>query len=116
MLWMRDLAIPVLGRAMSEEHGFALVDPAEVVVGIDCSSFQPCIEIGKMKMAESSDGLKHVLEIADERGRASYSGPLPYMAQINAIGFLRREYALLDAKRTGYKWQRDAGAKQGSSS
>ena len=84
-----------------EERGFALVDPADVVVGIDCSSFWPVREIEKLKMAESRDGLKHVLEFHDEHGRASYVGPLPYMVQVNIIGFLQRENGLLNAKRKG---------------
>ncbi len=92
---------------MSAETGFALVDPDDVVVGtLDCSSFRPMARIEEMKMAESVDGLRHVLELHDKHGSAAYVGPLPYMAQVNAIGFLRREYSLLDAKRTGYRCAR----------
>ncbi len=89
--------------------GFALVDPADVVVGIDCSGFRPVREIEKLKMAGSSDGLKHILEFHDEHGRAFYLGPLPYMAQVNALGFLQREHGLLTARRTGYRWTRRRG-------
>ena len=86
---------------MSKEGRFALVDPADVVVGIDCSTFRPLTPIAEMKMAESCDGLRHVLELHDKRG-ASYLGALPYMAQVNPIGFLQREHAMLEARRTGY--------------
>jgi hypothetical protein len=86
---------------MSEETGFAIVGETP---RIDCSSFAPTIEIEKMKPAEVKDGLRHILEYYDEKGRARYAGHIPYMASANPIGFLNREHGLLGAKRTGYRF------------
>ena len=85
---------------MSEETGFELVGETP---RIDCSSFNPTVEIEEMKLAEVKDGLKHILEYYDEKGRARYTGHIPFMASANPIGFLSRKHGMLGAKRAGYR-------------
>jgi len=69
---------------------------------IDCSSFTPVYDIGKMKKAVTDDGLEHVLEFRGLDG-TSYHGPSPLMIQRNAIGFLQRENGIAQARRRGYR-------------
>lgn len=69
---------------------------------IDCSAFVPVYEIGGMKMAETDDGLKHVLHFRGGDGTA-YEGPSPFMIQRNALGFLQRENGIAQARKRGYR-------------
>ena len=72
---------------------------------IDCSLFTPVRGIGELKVVESGDGLRHILEFHGRDGTA-YQGPTPYMVERNICGFLQRENGIADAKRSGYRWKR----------
>jgi hypothetical protein len=72
---------------------------------IDCSSFVQPRQVEGLLTTAPQDGLTHILEFRGADG-AVYDGPTPVMVQRNAIGFLRRENAISDARRRGYRWRR----------